>query len=314
LFFGLSKPLALGNSSYEYPASMKFVREARQNPKCWIDVEKPFWWDLPVWLASGQVDSIGLANNHMCRDSMYESEAWGKPRDTKRLPPPRGNGFWSQEIYYDVLNSGLCIPPSAGSASGVLPNPVGYDRVYVHVGPKMSYEQWWAGLKAGRCFVTNGPLLMVRANDELPGHIFTAAEGEKLTIHIEASVLSEDPIPALEIVKDGEVAKRIAIHSLPCNEEATLTFDRSGWFLVRAVTNVPNTFRFASTAPYYVEIGPSKRRVSRKSVQFFLDWLDERIASLSKELTDPDQLREVLGHQRDARKFWERKLSEANAP
>jgi hypothetical protein len=55
---------------------------------------------VPVWVASGQVDSIGLANNHMCRDRMYESEAWGKSRDVQRLPAPLGNGYWSQEIYY----------------------------------------------------------------------------------------------------------------------------------------------------------------------------------------------------------------------
>ena len=48
--------------------------------------------------------------------------------------PRSGNGYWSQEIYYHLLNCGLRLPPSAGSASGVLPNPVGYNRVYVHVG------------------------------------------------------------------------------------------------------------------------------------------------------------------------------------
>ena len=28
-----------------------------------IDIEKPFWWDVPAWAVSGQVDSIGIANN-----------------------------------------------------------------------------------------------------------------------------------------------------------------------------------------------------------------------------------------------------------
>jgi len=32
-------------------------------------------------------------------------------------------------------------------------------------------------------------------------------------------------------------------------------FNESGWFLVRVITDNPKTFRFASTAPYYVEIG-----------------------------------------------------------
>ena len=94
---------------------------------------------------------------------MYESEAWGKPRVVERLPAPLGNGYWSQEIYYHLLNCGLRLPPSAGSASGVLPNPVGYNRVYVHVGKELTWEKWWEGLRAGRSFVTNGPLLRVKA-------------------------------------------------------------------------------------------------------------------------------------------------------
>ena len=134
----------------------------------WIDIEKPFWWDVPTWLASGQVDSIGLANNHMNRRGMYEDEAWGRPRDAKRLPPPRGNGFWTQEIYYHILNCGLRIPPSAGSASGVLNNPVGYNRMYVQLDGALSYPGWWDGLRAGRVFVTNGPLRRVRADGQPP--------------------------------------------------------------------------------------------------------------------------------------------------
>jgi hypothetical protein len=97
---------------------------------------------------------------------MYESEAW-KPRDTKRLEGPKGNGFWTQEIYYQILNSGLRLP-SAGSASGVLPNPVGYNRVYVYLDNSFSYEKWWGGLRAGRSFVSNGPLLLCQANGKLP--------------------------------------------------------------------------------------------------------------------------------------------------
>ncbi|MEZ6080686.1 MAG: hypothetical protein R3C56_34940 [Pirellulaceae bacterium] len=86
--------------------------------KVWIDVEKPFWWDAPTWIASGKIDSIGIANNHMYRRQMYPGEAWGKARDEKRLLPPHGNGQWTQEIYYHVLNCGFRIPPSAGKRIG----------------------------------------------------------------------------------------------------------------------------------------------------------------------------------------------------
>ena len=211
LYFNLRRPLDLSGAELEYPSPMTYVAEARRpgGAGVWIDIEKPFWWDVPVWLASGQVDSIGLANNHMNRRGMYEDEAWGRPRDTKRLPPPRGNGFWTQEIYYHILNCGLRIPPSAGSASGVLNNPLGYNRLYVQLDGDLSYPAWWDGLRAGRVFVTNGPLLRVRADGQPPGHVFTGAQGQTLEIKLDAALTSRDTISALEIVKDGRIERRV---------------------------------------------------------------------------------------------------------
>ena len=313
LFFHLKKPLAITGSSREYPSPMKFVAAARRRENIWIDIEKPFWWDVPVWLASGQVDSIGLANNHMCRSSMYENEAWGRPRDTKRLPAPLGNGYWTQEIYYHILNSGLRIPPSAGSASGVLPNPVGYNRVYVHTGVNFTYESWWDGLKAGRSFVTNGPLLICKSNNELPGHVFKADEGGEVEIRLNASLVTEDKISALEIVRNG-VVRRVPISGKgDLGDFGTLNFRKSGWFLVRAIAENPRTFRFASTAPFYVEVGETKRRISKQSTRFFLDWVDERIARVKKSVKDADQRQEVLTHHQSAREYWKTRLQRANA-
>lgn len=312
LYFGLAQPLAISGAGREYPSPLKFVAEARRQQGVWIDVEKPFWWDVPVWLASGQVDSIGLANNHMCRSEMYEGEAWGKPRVVDRLPPPRGNGFWSQEIYYHILNCGLRIPPSAGSASGVLPNPLGYNRVYVHLGSDFSYEKWWEGLRAGRSFVTNGPLLKVEAAGKLPGHVFTAAAGQDLRLDLKAELSGNDAIRFVEIVKDGQVERRVPIE-LKNRSTAlgTLTFQQSGWFLVRAVAENPKTFRFASTAPYYVEIGATPRVIHRTAAQFFLDWVRERTARV--KVPDAAQREEVLQHHRGAEKFWQDLVAKATA-
>src|SRR5262249_6530607 len=240
LYFHLTRPLAISGASREYPSPMKFVEEARKHRGVWIDIEKPFWWDVPVWVASGQVDSIGLANNHMCRDRMSENEAWGKPRLVERLPAPRGNGYWSQEIYYQLLNCGVRLPPSAGSASGVLPNPVGYDRVYVHVGKDLPWEKWWEGLRAGRSFVTNGPLLRVRANGQLPGHIFTTAEGKELSIELKADLTTRDRIRFVEIIKDGRVEREVPFEDFTrTGTLGTLRFTASGWFLVRVIADNP---------------------------------------------------------------------------
>ena len=261
----------------------------------------------------GQVDSIGLANNHMCRDTMYESEAWGKPRVVERYPAPLGNGYWSQEIYYHLLNCGLRIPPSAGSASGVLPNPVGYNRVYVHVGKELTWEKWWEGLRAGRSFVTNGPLLRVTADGELPGHVFTAADGKEVKVELKGELTTRDTIRFLEVIKDGEVESRVSVEDFArTGSLGTLTFKTSGWFLVRAIADNPKTFRFASTAPFYVEVGDAKRRVSKASAKFFLAWVKERAGRV--KLDDADQRREVLKYHTAAEKFWTDLVEKANAP
>ncbi len=299
LYFDLAKPLEIAGAAREHPSPMKFLAEARRHEGVRVDIEKPFWWDVPAWLASGQVDTIGLANNHMCRDRMYESEAWGRPRDAQRLPPPRGNGHWSQEIYYHILNCGLRLAPSAGSASGVLPNPVGYNRVYVRVDGELTYEKWWDGLRAGRSFVTNGPLLRVKANGEWPGHVFTS--GRELTVRLDVSLGGRDVVRAVEVVKDGRVER----------SGPDVTFRESGWFLVRAIAENGATFRFASTAPFYVEIGAAKRRISRSSVRFFLDWVEERMKRI--KLDDPEKRKEVLAPHEGARKFWQDLLEKANA-
>jgi hypothetical protein len=312
LYFHLKQPLAITGSAREYPPPLRFVAEARKHAGVWVDAEKPFWWDFPTWVAAGQVDSVGLANNHMCRDRMYESEAWGKPRVVERLPAPLGNGYWTQQIYYRLLNCGLRIPPSAGSASGVLPNPVGYDRVYVHVGKELTWDGWWAGLRAGRSFVTNGPLLRVRAGGELPGHVFTAAEGKPLDVEVKGTLTTGDTVRFLEVVRDGAVERRVSREEFArAGTLGTLTFRSSGWFLVRAIADNPKTFRFASTAPYYVEYGPAPRRVSRASAQFFLDWVRERAGRV--KLDDAAKRDEVLRYHAAAEKFWRDLLARANA-
>lgn len=310
LFFGLPDPLPITAATREYPSPLTYVDQARERyPDVHIDIEKPFWWDVPLWVASGRIDSIGIANNHMCRSQMLENEAWGFPRDTRRLPGPLGNGLWTQEIYYHLLNSGIRMPPSAGSASGVLPNPVGYNRVYVHLDGALDWNNWWEGLRAGRSFVTNGPLLLCSANGMLPGHVFRP-DDDSATIDVEFSVTSNDPVDRVEVIRNGEI---IWTGSGSPTGTCQLTFDRSGWFLVRAMTANPRTFRFASTAPWFVEAGNDPDFLSRRSVQFFLDWLAERRDRVPLKLQDPKQLAEVLKYHDEALRFWQQRLAQVNA-
>jgi hypothetical protein len=310
LFFNLDRPLDIAGASREYPSAVKFIADARaRSPDVWVDVEKPFWWDVPLWVASGQVDSIGIAHNHMWRGGVYPDEAWGRPRDRARFPDPLGNGYWTQDIYYHLLNCGLRLPPSAGSASGVLPNPVGYNRVYALVEGDLTYEKWWQGLKSGRCFVTNGPLLLCEAGTHPPGYVFRVEAGRRLDLALAVQLFSNDPIRRVEFVKNGRVEGEVRLTAGQGAEHrgtANISFAESGWFLVRAVADTPQTFRFASTGPYYVEVGCEARRVSCGSAQFFVDWMAERREALKATGESPQQLAEVLDAHAKAERFWQR--------
>jgi hypothetical protein len=257
-------------------------------------------------------DSIGLANNHLLRGGMLANEAWGKPRDKSLYPDPHGNGLWSQAIYYHLLNCGLRLPPSAGSASGVLANPLGYNRLYVYCGQQLDYDQWWKGLRAGRVVVTNGPLLRPLVNGRPPGHVFQAAEGATVTLAIQLNLALRDKVDYLEVVRNGRVAHQVRLdqYAKANGRLPSLEFDQSGWMLVRAVANNRQTYRFASSGPYYVEIG-GHPRISKRSAAFFLDWVRQRSAQI--RLADSEQQEEVLKPHREAEAYWRQLLEAANA-
>jgi hypothetical protein len=154
----------------------------------------------------------------------------------------------------------------------------------------------------------------------LPGHVFTAGNGRRVTVRLSVRLTSNDPVRTVEIVRNGEVMRTVPAEWNAQTAEAVvgdlgaLEFEASGWFLVRTIVDNPVTFRFASTAPFYVEIGDSLRRISRKSVTFFRDWVDERIARIKKTVTDRSQQLEILRYHDTARAFWDKRLGEANAP
>jgi hypothetical protein len=322
LYMDLSPPMEITAGTRHDPSSLVYAKQARERGAAWIDAEKPFWWDFPLWVAHGVADTVGIANNHLHRGGVMDSEAWGRPRDRVRYPGPQGNGRYTQDIYYRALNCGLRLPPSAGSASGVLPNPVGYNRAYIHVEGALTYEKWREGVKAGRSFVSNGPLLRCRANGRFSGHIF---QNERpFEVRLEGRLDSRDPIAAVELVRNGS-AERIAL-SPPCppageragvrGRAATRTFSatflvrESGWFLIRAIADVTNTFRFASTAPWYAEVGGQPMKPRADAALFFLDWSRERMAKLNA-LTEVSaaQKTELLQPWREAEAFWAGKIT-----
>jgi hypothetical protein len=187
--------------------------------------------------------------------------------------------------------------------------PLGANRVYVQCGERCTREAWLDGLRAGRVSVTNGPLLRTKVEGEPPGHVFQLEPGEKRDFNIALSVAfyEKTQVEYLEIVKNGEAVQQIRFEDLAKKPDRLppVPFDSSGWFVVRAVTNNSNLYQFATTGPYYVEAN-YQPRISRASVQYFLDWLDEA----TKKFVGNSA---VLADIEAARPFWKKLLAKANA-
>ena len=312
--YGLVEPPTLPKGSGEYPASSDLADRVRNRPEVWIDLTNPASWDLPLLIAHDSIDSIRVVHEQMCRDEVREPELGVRPRDATRYPGVAGAAFWSQDIYFRLLDCGIRIPPTAASASGSMPNPVGYNRVYVFLDEPFSADAWWAGLRAGRVTAGNGALLQPWVDGHRPGHVFRSPDGTPLKIEpvLSLSFRGQEPIRYIEVVRNGMVE-----HSLNIKEYAErqgkllpLEFEESGWFVIRAVSEVQHTHRSTMTAPYYVEIG-EERRVSRSAAQFFLDWVYERARQI--QLRDPKQQAEVIAAHRKARDYWKKLVEEANA-
>jgi hypothetical protein len=312
LCFNLPAPaLSPGGAGEAPPLVEHLIRLRRQHPDLWVDVASPFSWDLPLLVAHDQVDSIQVLHRHFCRSTMVADAEGGRPPEGKSYPGPSGYARWGQDIYFKLLDCGLRIPPTAGSGSGMTPNPVGYNRAYVHLDGPFDYRQWWKNLRAGQVVVTNGPLLRPTVQGQLPGHVFQAEPGRTLELEIGLTLSTRDPVSYLDIIQDGAVR-----HSIRFDEYAKtgrlpkLEFKHSGWFLLRVVNDVSQTYRFAMTGPYYVEFA-GQRRISKRSAQFFLDWLDQRARQIAPD--DPAQPSALSAYQHKARDFWQALLSRANA-
>ncbi|HOK76805.1 MAG TPA: CehA/McbA family metallohydrolase [Verrucomicrobiota bacterium] len=223
-----------------------------------------------------------LANNHMWRTEYaftnYVSFAppYLHPPYGSRVGTERDWTLYTFGMYYTLLNAGFRCVPSAGTASGVHPVPAGFGRVYVHLPEGFSYEQWTKALAAGRSFVTTGPMLFATVNGRDPGETFRQTE-PKAAYQIAGSVISEEPLAFIEVIRDGIPAITI----MPKNEltpqgarrtefTADITFDHSGWLAVRCWEERPGErFRWAHTAPWHIEL-PGKPLRPRKEEKDFL--------------------------------------------
>ncbi len=296
---GLRKPIDLAVDGRWFPAGIHFVALARgqklpRSALPWFDCEKPIWWETPVMMALATPDSLGVAHNHFTQAGIFDSEVWGRPRDRAQFAGRQGFVDYCLSLYYRYLNLGFRLAPSAGSATGVLPNPLGYNRVYVRQrGSELTPENWYRSFQEGPSLATNGPVLFFDVK----------GRGRWRSVAVEA--LSREPMRVVEIVANG----RVLYSARPSGDKRKLRLRRSldtagyTWVAARSFVDAGRTIRIAHTSPIYLD-GCFD---AQGDAQYFVAWMDELIqqaAADPKRFSSEDERRQVLAIYDRARAFY----------
>jgi len=260
MFHNLKQPLQLGVQGRWFPPGIVFVEKARaQNP--WFDMEKPFWWEVPVMMALAPPDSWGVVNNHFDQYGVYDSEAWGRPRNRQEFSASAGFVANCLQLYYRYLNLGLKLPASAGSASGVVPNPVGQNRTYTYLSSNTIFQphDYYDAVRQGRTFASNGPMLLFRVNACLPGDTVEVQRGKPDSFDLTA--MAREPIARVELIANGEVVFSKIPGAVPTRKvrlTGRIDLSRHTWVIARCFLKPGETIRLAHTSPIYLSGSDNK--------------------------------------------------------
>ncbi|MFM2096177.1 MAG: hypothetical protein RIS70_3301, partial [Planctomycetota bacterium] len=219
--------------------------------------------ELPIDLALGTVDTIDvMGSNH------------------------RAN----LAVWYRLLNCGFHLPASAGTDCFLnrIPSRLpGGDRVYVHCREGFTYEAWHANLKAGKTFVTNGPMLRLNVGDSEPGD--TIELEKPATAQLRVRAWAPYPLEALELIVNGKIQTlaRPADQSelLEFQIDQSITLDRSSWIAVRVKGSrdapTKGVEAFAHSSPIYLRVAGQPVR-SATDAKYFIVWIERLREDLRK--------------------------------
>ncbi|HAY78552.1 MAG TPA: hypothetical protein DCY79_01955 [Planctomycetaceae bacterium] len=189
----------------------------------------------------------------------------------------------STDLWYRLLNCGLKLSACVGTDALLdqSTDPLGGGRVYVQTAGKFSHANWLAGLRAGRTFVTNGPLLELTVDETRIGATCQRAAGE---LDVRARVQSRVPFTQIEVIVNGEVVEErkcappAKADSVQTEQfQVAIPIKHSSWVALRVQgPDHPAIFdgpAFAHSSPVYVEID-DKPIARPQDAAYFVDWID----------------------------------------
>jgi hypothetical protein len=190
----------------------------------------------------------------------------------------------TSDVWFRLLNCGFRVPAAAGTDAfpnfASLRGPPGLVRTYAKSGARLDNRAWLNALKAGRTFVTNGPLISLTVNGRDPGDEIRFPFGSQ-RVRARVTVRTNVPVNHVEIVSNGRVVANLVNLREPrlvrLDTTVNLRVDRDAWFVARAYLDRPrlpvlDLYPFASTSAVYAKVGNAPP-TCREDADYFLSWI-----------------------------------------
>jgi TolB protein len=224
---------------------------------------------------------------------------------------------------YAIWNNGLKVAAVGGedSISNLhISKLVGSHRTYVHTGARgLEMHAWLDGMRQGRAFVTNGPLVELTVNGSFPGETvgLPSAGGP---VRVEGRVRSIVPLQQVTLYFNGRPVEDVPLSAdrKSADLSKTIAVSTSGWYHLRAEgapadrfpldTSYPQAF----TNPVWVTVGARPVR-DRASAEYSLKWIDklQQLAAAWPGWRSKKEQDHVYSQLEEARAVYRRLLAEA---
>ena len=194
-------------------------------------------------------------------------------------------GDYEHNEYYRYLNCGYRLPLVGGTDKMSSAVAVGMYRTYAHIpDEEFTYESWCRAVRAGRTFLSGGPMIDFRVDGAHIGDTLDLSKGGG-TVEVEATADSIFPIHTLQIVERGRVVAETndARGARRLHLRAQLRIADHSWLAARCggpgYTAVPHYDEwqrgiFAHTSPIYIAVGEPWWLFDRPVAEYMLTLID----------------------------------------
>jgi hypothetical protein len=291
----------------QYPSNTDMLRKARQQD-AWVGYVHAFTGEkdplqrdlshakgLPVDVALGTTDAVEWSSANRA-------------------------GFYP---VYNLWNNGLKLAVCGGEDAisdlhwGKI---IGSYRTFVNTSGKgLDMHAWFDGLKNGHAFVSNGPLLDFKINDQIPGEtLWLPQEGGEVNISMEVESIA--PLEKVLLLFNGNIIDEILLKGdrTYFKYEESHEVTTSGWFHLRA-EGIPKErfpldgdYAQAFTNPVWVSVGNRPVR-NRKSAEYCIRWIEklESIMDMDPGWRSQQEKDHVFSQLKEAKEIYRRFAKEA---